>query len=155
MENRLGFFEVFKSKVSRKPLIISLVLTTLNQFTGIYAILFYCTTVFQESRSFLDPEVSNILFFNVFFISVTGGAFIVDNSGRRLLLLVSNIGIFVCLAGNATFLFLKQYSVIEAENFDYVELVALFLYIAFYAFGLFSVPQFQFFYLVKYLLPTC
>lgn len=139
-ENEGGVLEIIRNKTYRKALMISVVLCVLNQFTGIVGILMYCTTVFEESKSIMDPELSNILFFIVYFIAMTTAAFIVDKFGRRPLLIFSSCGAVLCLGGSATFLLLKQYSIENFGHFEYVQLVTLLLHVAVYAFGLNSIP---------------
>lgn len=140
MENEGGVLDIFRNPTYRKALLIAMALCILNQFTGINAILMFCTTVFEESKSVMDPELSNIIFFIVYFIAVTIAACIVDKYGRRSLLLTSSCGALVCLIAISTFLMLKQYSVVNFGHLEYIELVVLLFHIAFYAFGLNSIP---------------
>lgn len=139
MKDKRSVFNVMLESTFLKAIFISVAINILNQFTGSGAILMYSATVFEDSKSFLDPQISNIILYFVYFIFITISTFLIDNYGRRLLLVVSCTGAIVCLVGNATFLTLKQYSLISAEQ-DYLQLVVLLLYISFYAIGLSSIP---------------
>lgn len=139
-ENEGGILDIIRDKTSRKALIIAVALCMLNQFTGIMGVLMYCTTVFEESKSFLNPEVSNIIFFVVYFIAVSIAALVVDKYGRRLLLIISSTGAGLCLTGTATFSVLKQYSIVDLTQLESLQLVILLIHITIYAFGLNSVP---------------
>lgn len=140
MQSGESVLNVFYDKTSRKALIIAVILSILSQFTGIAGILMFCTTLFQESESILDPELSNIIFFVVYCIAVTVSALVVDVSGRKCLLFLSSLGLLISLIANASFLLLKQYAAIEFNNLGYFQLVVLMFYIIFFAFGWNSVP---------------
>lgn len=139
LSNYTGFKDIILEKTYRKALLISITITVLNQLTGNTAILSYCTTVFEGSKSFLNPELSNIIFFVVLFIFVALASSFMDNYGRRTLIIISSGGTVVCLLGNAIFVTLKEYSLVSKE-IEYVQLIILLLYISFYAIGLYSVP---------------
>ena len=80
-----------------KPLIIACALMFFQQFVGINAVLFYSTDIFKSAGSSMDPMVSAVIIAVVLSISVIVAAFMIDKFGRKILLLISGVGMCISL----------------------------------------------------------
>nr|CAD7418598.1 unnamed protein product [Timema poppensis] len=89
--------DLISTKATATALYLSVGLVSLQQLTGINAILFYCQTIFESSGSGLDSSVATIIVGTVMLLASTCTPFVVDSLGRRILLLFSAGGMAVSL----------------------------------------------------------
>lgn len=75
----------FKSKTTRKALIIGVTLAALNQFCGCFAMLNYTASIFKESGSNLEPNMSAIVVGAIQLIGSSVAMNLVDRAGRKVL----------------------------------------------------------------------
>jgi SP family facilitated glucose transporter-like MFS transporter 3 len=78
----------------RKPLIIGLVLQFAQQLSGINAVFYYSTSFFERAH-FRDPWLGSVLAAFVNVVATGVAVRLMDQVGRRLLLLVSSLGMCV------------------------------------------------------------
>jgi len=78
----------------RKPLIIGLVLQFAQQLSGINAVFYYSTSFFERAH-FQDPWLGSVLAAFVNVVATGVAVRLMDQAGRRLLLLVSSLGMCV------------------------------------------------------------
>ncbi|XP_062541701.1 uncharacterized protein LOC134209707 [Armigeres subalbatus] len=97
----------FCTKQARKGLGIGTFLMALNQFSGSLAIMTYTANIFQESGSDLSPNASSIILALIQLIGTIVSFILVDNLGRKVLLLMSTIGATVGLFCMGLFSFLQ------------------------------------------------
>ncbi|CRL02202.1 CLUMA_CG015229, isoform A [Clunio marinus] len=106
--------EIFKTKTTLKAFFIIMLQFTFLQMTGINAVLFFSTIIFNEAKINLEPGIASIIVASVLvcatFLSVT----FVDRFGRKFLLISSNILMFFGLCGIGTYFTLKD----EGNNID-------------------------------------
>ncbi|XP_055545641.1 facilitated trehalose transporter Tret1-like [Wyeomyia smithii] len=122
-ENALGWKD-FCTKPAQKGLCIGIFLMLLNQFSGALAIITYSATIFQESGSDLTPNVSSIIVALIQLIG-TGVSFaLVDNIGRKILMLISTIGTAAGLFSMGLFSYLQQngYDLSQLQSLPIVSL---------------------------------
>ena len=92
---------VFKWKY-RYPLFLAITMGAFNQFTGINAILYYMSDIFQSagfSQLSGDQQAIAIGFTSVVFTAIAMS--VIDKIGRKTLLLIGAAGDSICLAGLA------------------------------------------------------
>lgn len=90
------------------PLTIGIVLLSLQQLTGINCVLFYATTIFESA----GVSSSNVATFGLGATQVIATAFstwLMDKAGRRLLLIVSSVGVTISVLIVAVAFFLKDF----------------------------------------------
>ena len=129
-EEHGGYGELFRHP---RPLIVGSILHVLQQFCGINAVLYYAPTLLNQT----SLEASDAIYFsmavagcNVLFTIVA--LFLVERAGRRILLLVSLVG---ACAGQAV---LGVCFLVDSN--PVVALVALMIFVSFYAIGLGNIP---------------
>nr|CAD7197765.1 unnamed protein product [Timema douglasi] len=120
-------------------LYLSVGLVSLQQLTGINAILFYCQTIFESSGSGLDSSVATIIVGTVMLLASTCTPFVVDSLGRRILLLFSAGGMAVSLAALGTFFHLQNNGS-DTSSIGWLPVVSLVVYILVYSVGFGSLP---------------
>lgn len=111
----------------------------LNQFCGALAIITYSANIFTESGSDLSPNVSSII---VALIQLTGTVvsfILVDNLGRKILLLISTIGTTAGLFSMGIFSFL-QHSGHDLSELGSLPILSLSFTILFSSFGILPLP---------------
>nr|CAD7424485.1 unnamed protein product [Timema monikensis] len=131
--------DLIATKATVTALYLSVGLVSLQQLTGINAILFYCQTIFQTSGSGLDSSVATIIVGTVMLLASTCTPFVVDSLGRRILLLFSAGGMAVSLAALGTF-FNLQNNGSDTSSIGWLPVVSLVVYIIVYSVGFGSLP---------------
>ncbi|XP_045519410.1 facilitated trehalose transporter Tret1-like isoform X2 [Pieris brassicae] len=84
-----AWFKIFTVKANRRSLRITLTLCTLQQTSGVAAVLFFATTIFQMAGSSIRPDIATIVIGSTRLVASMIAPFIVERAGRRILLLVS------------------------------------------------------------------
>lgn len=84
----------------RRPILLALVLAMFNQLVGINAVLYYLNDIF--SMAGFDRTSQNlqaVAVGGVMLVSTLGALAVIDNYGRRTLLLIGSVGLGICLLG--------------------------------------------------------
>ncbi|CAH1968356.1 unnamed protein product [Acanthoscelides obtectus] len=146
----LNCSKAFFSPLAIKALMISIGLIFLQQMNGLLAVISYTSSVFQESKDFLDPQVSNIIFYSMLMLCALLGAFLVDIFGRKFLILLSLISSTIMLLITGAYIYIKTETSIDVEGMGYVELISVILYAVSEGVGLIFIPLL----VVSEILPT-
>lgn len=75
-----------------KALAIGPILMVITQFTGTFTIMNYAGTIFKESGSTIDPNVSSIVLGMVQIFGSFCCIAVIDKVGRKILLVISTFG---------------------------------------------------------------
>lgn len=139
---KFAFMDLFRDKLLREPLIISVVLQLTQQFSGINAVIYYSTEIFRSAGlSAHNAEYATIATGGVNVVMTLVSAFIMDKAGRRFLLLIGVGGLFIFSAVLAVSLILiKKFSI---AWLSYLAIVAVIGYIIAFASGPGSIPWFM------------
>lgn len=111
----------------------------LNQFCGALAIITYSANVFEESGSDLSPNVSSIIVALIQLFGTIVSFALVDNLGRKILLMVSTAGTTVGLFSMGLFSFL-QHSGHDLSQLGSIPILSLSFTILFSSFGILPLP---------------
>ncbi|KAJ8931869.1 hypothetical protein NQ314_015135 [Rhamnusium bicolor] len=122
------FSDVWKSKGLIKAFIISIVLMTFQQFSGINAVLFYSQSIFQEAHTTLEPAVCSIIIGCVQFGTSFVTPPLVDRLGRKILLVFSAIGMIISEVHLGVYTYLKDHDK-DVSSISFVPIICLMLYI--------------------------
>jgi ABC-type multidrug transport system fused ATPase/permease subunit len=98
----------FTNKFAVKGLLIGLFLVILNMFSGCFAIITYTATIFKESGSSLEANLSSIIVAVIQILGTYCSTILVDRAGRKILLVVSSCGTSLGLAAMGAFSYLNQ-----------------------------------------------
>ncbi|KAM9324097.1 solute carrier family 2, facilitated glucose transporter member 3-like [Gastrophryne carolinensis] len=136
-EKPVSFIELFRSRQYRQPIIISIVLQLSQQLSGINAVFYYSTDIFNEAKV-PNPIMATIGagIVNVVFTVVS--LLVVERAGRRTLHLVGLGGMAVFAVILTIALKLKD----QADGWIYVSIVAIYLFVALFEIGPGPIPWF-------------
>lgn len=107
-DQQKSFGEVFKTKSTRKAFIIIILQFFFMQMTGINVVSFYATSIFVEAGLQLEPGIASIIVASVQVATNLVAFAFVDRFGRKILLYISNISMFIGLIGIATYFTLRD-----------------------------------------------
>lgn len=122
-----------------KAVRIILGLMTFQQLTGIDAVIFYSVDIFNEAGSSLSSSVCSIIVAMLQLISTSIPSIIVDRAGRRILLILSELGMAVSLLALSLHFSMKN-NVVEGLWAGWIPLVALNIYIVAFSVGFGPLP---------------
>ncbi|KAL0794989.1 hypothetical protein Bca101_066366 [Brassica carinata] len=106
------------------PLMVGIGLLILQQLGGINGVLFYSSTIFKSA----GVSSSNVATFGVGAVQVVATAvatWLVDKSGRRLLLMISSIGMTISLVIVAVAFYLKEFVSPESDMYNILSMVSV------------------------------
>ncbi|XP_029437482.1 solute carrier family 2, facilitated glucose transporter member 3-like isoform X2 [Rhinatrema bivittatum] len=135
-EKPVSFLELFRNRNYRQPIVISIILQLSQQLSGINAVFYYSTSIFRDSNV-KEPVYATIGagIVNVVFTVVS--LFLVERAGRRTLHLVGLGGMTFCAVVMTIALNLKH-----LQWMNYVSIVAIFGFVAFFEVGPGPIPWF-------------
>ncbi|KAG1674334.1 Facilitated trehalose transporter Tret1 [Nymphon striatum] len=142
-QNAIGSFSLsmLKDPTVYKPLIVSLFIMGFQQLCGINAVMFYTVSIFKNAGSSIDPKICTIIVGVTQFVGTFGASFITDKVGRRLLLLISGVGMCVSLGIFGVYYYLVKLKGTQFEDdYGWLPLVCLIVYNLFFAIGYGPIP---------------
>jgi len=101
--NHITFSEAFKFKSTKMAMFIGFGLATFQQMSGINVVIFYATDIFRAANITLNPDISTIILGSINLGFTVVGSILVDRVGRRILLLISIIGMTLCTTALGVF----------------------------------------------------
>jgi len=123
-------WEILTNTNFKKPLIISILLQIIQQLSGVNAVVYYSTSIFEE----INPENADILTVSVgllnFALTILS-VFLMDRAGRRILLMFGEIGMIITGA---------LYTVSFAKEIGWLSIICTYLYMSTFAVGLGPIP---------------
>ncbi|RWS16457.1 Solute carrier family 2: facilitated glucose transporter member 8-like protein [Dinothrombium tinctorium] len=122
-----------------KPLLVLMVLFVFQQCAGITAVGFYQASIFVESRISMNPLICNALVTLAPLTVVIMSSFVIDKSGRKMLLYLSGIGTILSLF-LLSFYFWNKSTPSFTKNFGWLSMIALIAFQGSVALGFNSVP---------------
>uniref|UniRef100_A0A8C0H3B3 Solute carrier family 2, facilitated glucose transporter member 4 n=1 Tax=Chelonoidis abingdonii TaxID=106734 RepID=A0A8C0H3B3_CHEAB len=128
MERKVSITQLFRCRIYRQPLLIAVVLQLSQQLSGINAIFYYSTSIF-ESAGLEQPVFATIGAGAINAAFTVVSLFLVERAGRRTLHLVGLAGMMVC-------------AVVMTAALVYISMVAIFGFVAFFEIGPGPIPWF-------------
>ncbi|XP_034119712.1 facilitated trehalose transporter Tret1 [Drosophila albomicans] len=129
----------FANPTARKAFLIGFGLVASNQGCGVFAMLNYTAIIFAQSGCSMEPTVAAII---VGVIQVVGSyvaTLLVERAGRKMLLLISAVGICLSQLVMGAHSYLKSIEY-DTAGFDWVPIVAFAFMLFIAACGLLTVP---------------
>ncbi|XP_008199543.2 facilitated trehalose transporter Tret1 [Tribolium castaneum] len=127
------------SKSHLKVLGIVLGLMFFQQFSGINAVIFYTTRIFQEAGSSLNASLCTAIIGLVNFISTFIAAILVDRLGRKALMYTSSAVMALMLAVLGLYFYLLRQGV-ELGSLEWLPLSCFIFYVLGFSFGWGPIP---------------
>jgi SP family facilitated glucose transporter-like MFS transporter 8 len=113
---------------TRRALIVGVVLAANLQFSGVFAVLSYTVNIFREAGSDMSPNASTILIGALQLAGSYVSSLLMDKAGRKLLLLVSNTCMAMCLAALGGYFYFK-YQGSDVSKLGWLPIGSLSIYI--------------------------
>ncbi|XP_030632542.1 LOW QUALITY PROTEIN: solute carrier family 2, facilitated glucose transporter member 1 [Chanos chanos] len=136
-EKKVTILELFRSPLYRQPLVIAITLQLSQQLSGINAVFYYSTSIFEKAEvpqpvyATIGAGVVNTAFTVV-------SLFVVERAGRRTLHLVGLLG----MAGSAVLMTIAMALLDQVKWMSYLSIVAIFAFVAFFEIGPGPIPWF-------------
>uniref|UniRef100_A0A3Q3WQI4 Major facilitator superfamily (MFS) profile domain-containing protein n=1 Tax=Mola mola TaxID=94237 RepID=A0A3Q3WQI4_MOLML len=136
-EKKVTIPELFRSAIYRQPLVIAVVLQLSQQLSGINAVFYYSTRIFEKAGveqpvyATIGAGVVNTAFTVV-------SLFVVERAGRRSLHMLGLIG----MAGSAILMTIALALLDQLKWMSYLSIVAIFSFVAFFEIGPGPIPWF-------------
>jgi facilitated trehalose transporter len=128
------------SKPNLKSLVIILGLMFFQQMSGINAVIFYTTQIFEDTGSDIDSSVQTIIVGAVNFISTFIATILIDRLGRKILLYISSVAMIITLAILGVYFYLMNVAEIDVSSYGWVPLASFVVYVLGFSFGFGPVP---------------
>ncbi|KAJ8334367.1 hypothetical protein SKAU_G00400060 [Synaphobranchus kaupii] len=136
MEKKVTIPELFRTPAYRQPIIIAIMLQLSQQLSGINAVFYYSTGIF-ESAGVTKPIYATIGAGIVNTVFTVVSLFLVERAGRRTLHLIGLGGMAVSALLMTIALLLKQF-----PSLSYLSIVAVFAFVAMFEMGPGPIPWF-------------
>lgn len=136
-EKKVTIPELFRSHLYRQPILIAVVLQLSQQLSGINAVFYYSTSIFEKA-GVQQPVYATIGtgIVNTAFTVVS--LFVVERAGRRTLHLIGLAG----MAGCAVLMTIALALLEQVPQMSYLSIVAIFGFVAFFEVGPGPIPWF-------------
>nr|XP_034191745.1 facilitated trehalose transporter Tret1-like [Osmia lignaria]XP_034191746.1 facilitated trehalose transporter Tret1-like [Osmia lignaria] len=134
-----SLFVLLKSKATKRSFVISYGLMFFQQLSGVNVVIFYASTIFNETGSGMDNSYSIIIIGIIQVLAVFIGTLIVDRLGRRILLMAS--AIFMCLTTLAlgVYFYLTEIRV-DVSAIQWLPLISICIFIVMFSIGFGPIP---------------
>uniref|UniRef100_A0A3P9JGN8 Solute carrier family 2 member 1a n=1 Tax=Oryzias latipes TaxID=8090 RepID=A0A3P9JGN8_ORYLA len=136
-EKKVTMAELFRSPVYRQPMIVAIMLQLSQQLSGINAVFYYSTGIFERA-GVAQPVYATIGAGVVNTAFTVVSLFVVERTGRRPLHLIGLMG----MAVSAVFLTVAMALQDQLRWMSYVSIVAIFSFVAFFEIGPGPIPWF-------------
>ncbi|KAG9279405.1 solute carrier family 2, facilitated glucose transporter member 1-like [Astyanax mexicanus] len=136
MEKKVTIPELFRTATYRQPLLIAVVLQLSQQLSGINAVFYYSTGIF-ESAGVTQPIYATIGAGIVNTVFTVVSLFLVERAGRRTLHLIGLGGMAISALLMTIALLLKH-----IESLSYLSIAAVFAFVAMFEMGPGPIPWF-------------
>lgn len=100
--------DIFASRVAIRAMVICGMLMIFQQLCGVNSITFYAESLFAQSGSTTPPEISSIIFGAAQASSTFFTPFFVDSFGRKILLVISAVGMLITETALGVYFYLKE-----------------------------------------------
>ncbi|MCI4375324.1 hypothetical protein PGIGA_G00108120 [Pangasianodon gigas] len=136
-EKKVTILELLSSPLYRQPLIVAIVLQLSQQLSGINAVFYFSTSIF-ETAGVAQPVYATIGAGVVNTAFTVVSLFLVERAGRRSLQLIGLLGMAVA----AVLMTIAQALQVQVPWMSYMSIVAIFAFVAFFEIGPGPIPWF-------------
>ncbi|KAK5875873.1 hypothetical protein CesoFtcFv8_026907 [Champsocephalus esox] len=137
MERKVSILELFRSKLYRQPIMISIMLQLSQQLSGVNAIFYYSTSIFMKA-GVQSPVYATIGAGVVNCAFTVVSLFLIERMGRRTLHMLGLGGMAICAVIMTLALALLE----RVPWMSYISMLAIFGFVAFFEIGPGPIPWF-------------
>ncbi|ALC42591.1 sut4 [Drosophila busckii] len=139
-EPQQNIFKLLLRPITLKGISIAVILQALQQWTGINAIMFYSTSIFEDVGAGLSGRICTILIGATQVIMTLVAALIVDKAGRRILLLISSFFMAVTTTLMGVYFQMKENDPASVTSIGWLPITSILVFIVFFSIGFGPVP---------------
>ncbi|XP_034280149.2 solute carrier family 2, facilitated glucose transporter member 1 isoform X1 [Pantherophis guttatus] len=136
-EKKVTIFELFRSPIYRQPLLVAIILQLSQQLSGINAVFYYSTDIFERA-GVQQPVYATIGAGVVNTAFTVVSLFVVERAGRRTLHLIGLMGMAIC----AVLMTIALALLTQVPWMSYLSIVAILGFVAFFEIGPGPIPWF-------------
>lgn len=125
--------------VSLRAMMIGPTLMAVSQFSGTFLLVNYAATIFKESGSDLNPNLSSIILGCLQITGTISTYFLVDRIGRRILLTISSGGAAIGLIIMGIYCYLSKHDV-DVSQYNWIPVITLSFVIYISSIGIIPIP---------------
>lgn len=129
----------FVTPTALRAMLISPFLMAVSQFSGSFAISNYAVTIFKQTGSTMDPNVSSIVMAVIQVFGTYSASQLMDKVGRKVLLLTSTAGGCMALLVTGTFAYLARQGY-DVSSFSILPVISISFFVFICAIGILPVP---------------
>lgn len=137
--NRTSFSEAIRTKAAIRGLIIGFGLMLFQQLSGVNAIIFYSTSIFESASKDIPAATATIVVGVIQVVSVFLSTLVVDRLGRRILLLMSSTAMFLTTLILGVYFYLKENGT-DVSNIGWLPLLCVCTFIFLFSLGFGPIP---------------
>ncbi|EDW72542.2 uncharacterized protein Dwil_GK19309 [Drosophila willistoni] len=134
-KEKVRMTEALYRKATLKGLFLSVSLMLFQQFTGINAIVFYSSQIFESANTGISPNLCTIILGIIMALSTVIAVFLIDRVGRKIILLIC--GLVMCVA---TLIMAGYYQWLQSKNVGWIAILTILIFIVAYSAGFGPVP---------------
>lgn len=135
-----GWKEAYLSPQTVKPFFILIILFLLQEFSGMYTLLFYAVSFFEETDLNIDDYISSIVVGVIRFTMSITAAFLINRFDRKVLCTFSSSGMAVTMLTVAIYVKYYELNPGEEKVLTYLPLVGVIFNVVFSMIGMLPIP---------------
>ncbi|XP_001664195.2 facilitated trehalose transporter Tret1-2 homolog [Aedes aegypti] len=139
-EENITFVQSFKQRATIRALAISLGLMFFQQLSGLYAVIFYTPTIFANANIGSDNTTISIIVGIIQVDATLLATFMVDKTGRRILLIISDFFMAISTILLAVYFQLMEKDATLLKNLEWLPTLAVCLFITMFSIGYGPIP---------------
>lgn len=133
--NSATFRDALSRPATRRAFMMSMGLMFFQQMSGINAVIFYTTQIFQDAETGIDAEIGTIIVGVMQLVTTFIASLVVDRLGRRMLLLASAALMAVCTILLGVYFFIKEKDDGSHKSISWLPIVSMCIFIVAFAMG--------------------
>ncbi|CAH1115304.1 unnamed protein product [Psylliodes chrysocephalus] len=139
-DRNMSLMEMYFGPQTVKPFLILVGLFALQEFSGIYTLLFYAVNFFEDSDLNFNEYIASIIVGAIRFSMSVVIAYLINIYGRKILCTASSIGMAVTMSAVA--IYVKYYEIHSDQEkiFTSLPLIGIMLNVAFSMVGMLPIP---------------
>ncbi|KAK9501849.1 hypothetical protein O3M35_012500 [Rhynocoris fuscipes] len=137
---KLSFKEAFSTTAAKRGLAVGLGVMLFQQLSGINAVVFYTSTIFESAGSSLDPAVATIIVGAIMFVATFVSTLVVDKLGRKPLLFASDLVMALAALILGVFFWILAHDKETALKIGWLPLTCLSVFIILFSLGYGPIP---------------
>lgn len=122
-----------------RAMLIAPALMATGQFSGVFVLSNYAATIFKETGSTVDPNISSIIMACIQLVGAILASSLIDRLGRKMLLLISTAGSALFLTVTGIYCYMGAHD-FDVSSLNLLPIISLSAYIFLSSIGINPLP---------------